>query len=542
MLARTLRLLRTVRYLRLIQVTGRLAAKVRRLRIDYSPSPAVRAVQSGWVLPAWRAPSMRSPHEFCFLNEAHTLIDAADWNRADWPRLWVYNLHYFDDLDAIGADRRVVWHRALVQQWIAQNPAPTGAGWEPYCLSLRIVNWCRWAWRGESLSQEATQSLAVQVRALADQIEVHLLGNHLFANAKALVVAGMFFEGPEADRWFAIGMRHLQAELTEQILADGGHFERSPMYHSIIAGDVLDLLAADRVAPGRLEAAFVARLGKVATAMLSWMSDMSHEDGRPSFFNDCALGIAPTSADLNRMATALDIPVRTSDAMLRQLEPSGYVRARRGRALLIADAGPVGPDYLPGHAHADTLSFELSIGVQRVLVNSGTSEYVGSRRLRERGTAAHNTVVVDGADSSEVWSSFRVARRARPFAVAASSTAEQIHVSASHDGYRRLGRGTDHRRTWILSDGALTIEDVLTGRPLVAEAWFHLHPDISVHVDEDGCRLECRGKTMIRAAFEGGAVDVVEGHWAPEFGLLWPNQALRVRFSGTQLVSRWRWH
>ena len=80
-----------------------------------------------------------------------------------------------------------------------------------------------------------------------------------------------------------------------------------------------------------------------------------------------------------------------------------------------ADVGEIGPDYRPGHAHADTLCFELSVFGQRLVVNSGTSEYgLGAERLRQRGTAAHSTVQIDGADSSEVWSGFRVARRARP--------------------------------------------------------------------------------------------------------------------------------
>ena len=541
MLARALRLLHTVRHLRPIQVTGRVAAKLRRLRPDHAPAPAVRPVAGAWALPAWRAPSMLSPCAFHFLNETRELSEATDWNRADWPRLWVYNLHYFDDLDAIDADRRADWHAALIGRWIAENPAPAGAGWEPYCLSLRIVNWCRWAWRGGALPPEAVQSLAVQVRALVGQIEVHLLGNHLFANAKALVVAGMFFDGPEADRWFALGMRHLKAELAEQILADGGHFERSPMYHGIIAGDLLDLLQADRVAPGRMDEAFVARLRALATSMLGWMSAMSHGDGGPSFFNDAAFGIAPTAGDLGLMAAVLEVPTLGSEESLVRLEPSGYVRARCGPALLIVDAGRIGPDYLPGHAHADTLSFELSIGGQRILVNAGTSEYVGSRRLLERGTAAHNTVVVDSADSSEVWSSFRVARRARPFAVSAVERADRITLSAAHDGYRRLGRGTDHHRTWTLTAEALTIEDVLTGRPRTGEAWFHLHPDITVSPCDGGYRLDLGGEELIQVAFEGGTAVVTEGLWAPEFGLLRPNRALRASFDGTRLVSRWTW-
>ena len=93
-------------------------------------------------------------------------------------------------------------------------------------------------------------------------------------------------------------------------------------------------------------------------------------------------------------------------------------RICKGEAVLLIDVAPIGPDYLPGHAHADTLSYELSLYGKRVLVNSGTSRYgSGPKRDWERSTAAHNTVEVDGQSSSETWSGFRVARRAYPFDV-----------------------------------------------------------------------------------------------------------------------------
>lgn len=85
------------------------------------------------------------------------------------------------------------------------------------------------------------------------------------------------------------------------------------------------------------------------------------------------------------------------------LKDSGYVVAKVNEIKLITDVAKVGPDYIPGHAHADTLSFEFSIGNQRVFVNSGTSIYgLGEERLRQRKTETHNTVVVDGEDSSSV--------------------------------------------------------------------------------------------------------------------------------------------
>lgn len=541
MLARALRLFHTVRHLRPVQVTGRLAMRMRRVRPRPGAAPPVRAIDRHWSLPPWRVPSMLSPTCFRFLNEEREITSVDDWNRADWPRLWVYNLHYFDDLDARRTGDRTPWHEQLISRWIAENPAPLGAGWEPYCLSLRIVNWCRWSWSGNALTPEAVQSLAVQVRALEDQIEVHLLGNHLFANAKALIFAGLFFEGAEADRWLATGARYLRAELNEQVLADGGHFERSPMYHAIIAGDVIELLEADDLSRGGLPPEVTKNLRQAGEAMLNWAAAMAHPDGDVAFFNDAAFGIAPTAVQLRTMGDVVGIGRAPPMSPLIDLSPSGYIRAEIGPAVLIADVGEVGPTYLPGHAHADTLSFELSLNGRRFLVNTGISEYVGDRRLYERGSASHNTVVVDGADSSEVWSSFRVARRAKPFAASSGTEAGLIILSAAHDGYRRLRGRCDHHRRWMLAAGGLTIEDRVTGHPGSAKAWFHFHPDIGVRAADDEFQLSAEGAVIATVAFAHGSASIVDGLWAPEFGRLEPNRALCVGFEGERLVSRWRW-
>src|SRR5439155_3503852 len=110
-----------------------------------------------------------------------------------------------------------------------------------------------------------------QARWLRGRLEHHLLGNHLWANAKALVFAGAWFEGAEAERWLDTGVRLLRREFAEQILADGGHFERSPMYHAIALADVLDLCALDIALPGVLPAPAVARWRESVPRMLHWL-------------------------------------------------------------------------------------------------------------------------------------------------------------------------------------------------------------------------------------------------------------------------------
>src|SRR5690606_14511474 len=151
--------------------------------------------------------------------------------------------------------------------------------------------------------------------------------------------------------------------------------------------------------------------------MQSWFASMFHPDSQMAFFNDAAFGMSADPTAIDRYARQLGAPgqpSRTGDAVVH-LAPSGYVRLQRGPSVVLIDVAPIRPDYQPGHAHADTPSLEWSLGAQRIIVNSGTSCYgVSPERLRQRSTSDHSTVEVDDEDSSEVWSGFRVGRRARP--------------------------------------------------------------------------------------------------------------------------------
>jgi uncharacterized heparinase superfamily protein len=392
------------------------------------------------------------------------------------------------------------------------------------------------------LGPPALHSLAVQARWLRQRLEWHLGGNHFFANAKALVFAGVFFQGQEAAGWLKLGLRLLEREIAEQILPDGGHFERSPMYHAIVLGDLLDvcnILGAGGLQHPRAWAACAARMG-------AWLATMTHPDGEIAFFNDAALGIAATPAALAEYTAHVLGGVPGAAAGTRLLPESGYARLESGRAVLLADCGAIGPDHLPAHAHADTLSFELSLGRERVLVNSGASVYApGPERQRQRGTAAHNTLVVDGQDSSEVWHGFRVARRARPLDVVLDESDAGVALQAGHDGYRRLPGRNIHRRRWILGERCLTVEDTVSGAHRSAIAHFHLHADVVVERLDPGAGTAVTstpGGVRMRWKFlRGAAAELHDSTWHPRFGCTVLSRCLQVAAVDGRLTSEIEW-
>jgi len=278
--------------------------------------------------------------------------------------------------------------------------------------------------------------------------------------------------------------------------------------------------------------------------MRNWLAHMCHPDGEIAFFNDAAFGIAPDLAEIDAYCDRLNVALADPEegpAIL--LKNSGYARAASGRVFLICDCAAIGPDYLPGHAHADSLSFEMSLGAERVFVNSGSSLYGASdERLRQRGTAAHNCVVIDGQDSSEVWSGFRVARRARVVSCEVDFSGP-IRISATHDGYLRLAGRNLHRRQWMLSDTELLINDEISGSFERAEAFFHLHPGIEVaQVNSREVLLKTSAGDDILMRFEdAAAVAIAASSWHPYFGDSEDSQAIRVVFSGSSLATYVGW-
>ena len=310
--------------------------------------------------------------------------DQISWNGEQKEKLWRYNQHYFDDLNSHTCELRLDWHLDLLERWVHENPPRETVGWEAYPTSLRVVNWIKWSFRFNKLSKLCVKSLFNPGLLLEKNIEYHILGNHFFANGKALIFLGVFFDNTIANRWIRKGMQMISEALNDQILPDGAHYELSPMYHSIILEDILDLINILRLySPGEDES-LLNELENVIPEMLTWMTHMSFDDGHISSFNDSANNITSNPQDIINYAVALGFKAPkkniTNKLDYYHLESSGYIVIYKNDFKMILDVAKLGPDNLLAHGHADTLTFELAKGANRIFVNSGTSCYGLSKR------------------------------------------------------------------------------------------------------------------------------------------------------------------
>lgn len=474
-----------------------------------------------------------------FLGAAQRLVDGLpDWRAVDKPKLWRYNLHYFDYLlwPAVAQRRKA----ALIDSWITENPPGSPDAWEPYPVSLRIVNWVKFLLAG-SVSRDVPagwlESLALQAAWLERNLEREILANHYLKNAKAMVFAGLFFRGRDADRWLKLGGRILREQISEQFLPDGGHYELSPMYHALCLEDLLDVWNLAQCCDRGLDRKLRTDIEGAARRALDFLAAILMPNGKIPLFNDAAFGIAPAPAALFEYAWRLFGYQPPADPP-RALVDSGYYLLGEGPDRMIIDCGSVSPAYQPGHTHCDMLSYELALDGRSIVVDTGVYDYEPSaERALSRSTRAHNTVSVDGAEQSEIWGVFRVARRARPcLAGLAPRTGPGAKFVGELEGFPSVAGRIRHRREVVYEPPAVwRIQDRISGSGRHdVDSWVHLHPDLSAEITGGRVVVADRGGTLV-AMIEpqpGVAVCVEAGQYFPCFGTKLSNQVIRFSVSG----------
>ena len=510
-------LLRTLWYLRSQQWSGRIRHRllgVRPRRYRGSP-PDLRF--DAPVTPFLGAPG----HVHCsdletlwMLNQQVSFAAGIDWETQEGGPLWLYQLHQFDWARScrLSPEDRIT----AISDWIARHPA--GTGWDGGPTSLRLFVWLKLLTSPEALPEDEAMrramlaSIADQVVTLEAHLETHLLANHYLWNLLALVFAGICLEGGPADGALAHADR-LVGELYEQFGADGAHYERSPMYHALLLENVLDLVNAIAAAPGRAPSGLGETLHGKAASMLGALEVWTHPDGDIALFGDSAHGAAPLPSQLHAYGAALGIaPAPPSETgVLRQ---AGFARLEGGPFVLIASAHVPSPAYVPGHAHCDALSFELSVGGRRVVTDTGVYEYVpGARRDQARSTAAHATVVIGGQEQAELWAAHRIGGRPDVALTHVEPGRSAIGVCAGWATPEVL-----HRRTFEVGEREVTLLDEFDRAAPTAELRLPLAPGLEPELGGRIARIDLAPGTL-RIELPGSAEWTLERSAAyPEFG------------------------
>ncbi len=478
-----------------------------------------------------------------FLNERRRLVRPIDWRLAavePVSHLWRFHLHYHEFLlnllrashetgDAAVCDH--IW--AIVADWIDANPIDQpGAlmeGWHPFCLSKRIAVWLL-LWQAmeppEDLRERFAVSLESQIRYLERHLEWDLRGNHLLENLRTLALAGAFFAGEQAERRLDVADRLLCEQLDEQILPSGEHFERSPMYHAQMLSAILDV--HDAVRSVRPELARTCQ--RFAVRMAAFLSRILHPDRGIPLLSDSALGETPCVevllADVDRCVdwqpgSQVAMPVTVGD----------YWTWRDGSDFILLDAGAVGADDLPAHAHCDLLTIEASFAGQRVFVDSGVFDYGdGEMRAYCRSTAAHNVLQIDCVEQCEMWSRFRVGYRGSPAPLESGVTGAFAWCRATHDAYRQIGVPATGRWLTCRSGGPWVCVDwAIGGGTHQLNSRLHLAPGVEAELESPHtARLRIGGLTLQVQSLTTAEFSIESGWYCPDFGVRHETSVLKL--------------
>jgi uncharacterized heparinase superfamily protein len=460
----------------------------------------------------------------CFLNERRSFEYISNWKCLDEPKLWRYNLHYFDFLLDDQASEQV--KDELINSWILASRNLKEDAWEPYPISLRLVNWVKYfiVYKNNEVSEDWLSSLYQQAHVLYNSIEYHILANHFFKNGKGLFFAGAYLNCNNSKKWFEKGKEIIYEQAGEQILDDGGHYEKSPMYHSIFVEDFLDIVNLMHSNSLGVSVNDFSFFKDKTIEALNFLDSILMPDGDIPLFNDSAFKIAPHPEIIfNYAYKVLGYKKQFYlEQQLIALKDSGYFIVKDNQSMCIIDCGSVSPDYQPGHTHCDLLSYELFMAGNRVVVDTGLYDYENSEERKYcRSTKAHNTIEIDGNEQSEVWGQFRVARRAEVISSKFFRGGDDEAIfKGSYKPYWSSKSTIVHDREMKCKNNEWVITDEIIGcGEHSIKSYVHLHPKVNCKFEDGSYFLYCDKNKLAKVVFSDNVdVSIENSYYYPEFG------------------------
>lgn len=434
------------------------------------------------------------------------------WMPAGTDAAWRAALHSFvwlKDMRIVGGEPPRQWARLLVADWIARHDRWSALPWRADVLAMRLCSWMSMAdflltGAEPDFAARFYDSIARQARHLQRTVPGDLTGSRLLTAAKGLIYAGACL--PQAGRRMTRAIAMLERALATQVLADGGHVERSPRKQLSVLRDLIDMRATLAAAQLEIPDALQSAIDRMAP-MLRFFR---HGDGALALFND----------SIESEAWLIDLVLTQADAKGKPLASaphSAFERIAANRTLLLVDVGaPPAPGY-DSHCFAGTLSFEMSIGKERLIVNGGTSSG-GSPTWRRamQSTLAHSTLTIADTNSTDIFDDDGlfsapaqapgriIGRRPERVSCRRDEADGAVWLEGSHDGYLKPF-GLVHRRRLYLSpngddlrgedilelpEGTRQVRPDILGKPLTLR--FHLHPSVRASLVQDGAAVLLR--------------------------------------------------
>ena len=493
--------------------------------------------------------------KLCLLNQTLDVGFPIEWRKADRlapSHLWRFHLHYHEYLLNVRADRpqaeagKII--ESVLDSWLnTYSPESTSRfldAWHPYCIARRIPTWIYLVANqpDSDFRTRLLESLCCQTQHLCQNLETDIGGNHLLEDLLAIAFASLAIESEKSEEWLDFAFPLLKTELQKQVLSNGEHFELAPTYHCQMLGSLLRFLCLAKSANRKVHES----CQPTAERMLTFLRRIQHPDGEIAMLGDSGLGESPSCEALYSLADLAEI--RGDDQTAKNGSTNRYFVLQTGEGSseirAIFDAGETAAQHLPAHGHCDLTGLEISVGSNRWFVDSGNYNYEDDRwRAYCRSSLAHNVLTIEGQNSSNVWSKFRMGDRGKILKRECGTEGQIDWAFASHNGYQRLGAPSTNRTVAALPDGAFCCFDFPeTQKQLTLDGFLHLHPELnladqSVANQEFCVTIESQGTAKTLEFFGVDQIDFFSGWYCPAFGEKTESIVIRYRQNSNNRTS-----
>lgn len=439
-----------------IQIFWRFVLKFNRILLSYfTPNKSYKNFQIPKLI---KNNNKNKSIEYKLLNQTIKL-DNINWQN-NYDKLTNYHLHYFDFLNNCNSK---IGEQAI-NKWIIDNPPSlNNDGWEPYPISLRIVNWF-FFFSKENIkpTKQIINSLYLQVQWLFKQREFHLLANHLLKNIVALLFYGYCFNNKKITQW---SLKNLQKQLSEQFGESGMHYEYSPTYHANAIMDILNCFNLIQSENIKIENKLKNKIENVLGKGVGWINKISDNN----FYlpiGDVNYEGCPTPIHIQKYSQKLGInKIESVDKIFPILKSDNF------KIMLINS--PFSPSYNCAHSHQDKLSVLLWYKDKPILTDTGNYSYnFCDERKYSRSIEAHNSIKIDEYEQAEMWDVFRVGYRGKiEFGEIGTDKIVSIFI---HKKYR-------HERKIQNVGKIFFITDIIYAKGNHSfKQYFHIHPTNSI--------------------------------------------------------------
>jgi O-antigen/teichoic acid export membrane protein/uncharacterized heparinase superfamily protein len=463
-------------------------------------------------------------HCFRFRGQERAFGGAIDWSARGNSTSWAWDLNrhawflrlatafYYTGNAVYLHELTTVW-----EDWIHKNPPGSGFNWQhPFEVAARLGNWT-WAYVLLAYSRvhdsQCLQRLKSSLEAHADYLQSHLEhhwpNNHLLLEVKSFCEFALLF--PELDRGFSKRARAiLEREVMEQVLADGAHAELCSMYHRVIAGELGELARLSE----RCGQPLAERAARRIEEMEKFTRALLRRDGSCALLGDSAESDTCIRFDFARRECSdlnywvgchagldtdgvsplciSDVPRLHGGVEIRSFPEAGYAfltsRTSDDEVHVTFDFGSFSRCRSPNHGHCDALGFELYARGHPLIVDPGVYLPWNTRipwARHFRGTAAHNTLMIDGREQSDLSAYCDVGKTARVRRLRQESSDERATIAGECIPYWAESEGIAHRREISLQTERLTIHDQIVGSGDHLLTWsFQFAPDLDIACDD----------------------------------------------------------